>query len=70
MIRIHSVILDTGMVSVNRQIPVGLRIRWLKYIQGGAIIIIISCQYLERTYSLNSADINESFRKLKLHIRI
>ena len=69
MIRIHSVILDTGMVSVNRQIPVGLRIRWLKYIQGGAIIII-SYQYLERTYSLNSADINESFRKLKLHIRI
>ena len=57
------------MVSVNRQIPVGLRIRWLKYIQGGAIIII-SYQYLERTYSLNSADINESFRKLKLHIRI
>ena len=69
MIRIHSVILDTGMVSVNRQIPVGLRIRWLKYIQGGAIIIT-SYQYLERTYSLNSADINESFRKLKLHIRI
>ena len=69
MIRIHSVILDTGMVSVNRQIPVGLRIRWLKYIQGGPIIII-SYQYLERTYSLNSADINESFRKLKLHIRI
>ena len=69
MIRIHSVILDTGMVSVNRQIPVGLRTRWLKYIQGGAIIII-SYQYLERTYSLNSADINESFRKLKIHIRI
>ena len=59
----------TGMVSINRQIPVGLPIRWLKYLQGGAITII-SYQYLERTYSFDSADIHGSFHRLKLHIRI